>query len=118
MVLDAINEETGAQNTEEITGQQYWGAMSGITSNYIYDQTNIRLREFALNYNLPTGWVNSAGINSASIGLVGRNLFFLYREAEDIDPDSSIGTGLSGQGISLNNVPTIRSLGVNVNLRF
>lgn len=118
VVVDAINEETGAQNTETITAQEYWGAYSGITSNYIYDQTNVRLREFALNYMFPRSAIEGIGLNQASIGLIGRNLFFIYKDAEDIDPDSSIGTGLSGQGISLNNAPTLRSIGVNVNIKF
>ncbi|MGA8854510.1 MAG: SusC/RagA family TonB-linked outer membrane protein, partial [Christiangramia sp.] len=118
IVVDAINEGTGQQNTAEITGQEYWGGYSGITSNYIYDQTNVRLREFALNYRLPTNMIESIGLNQASIGLIGRNLFFFTKDAEDIDPDSSIGTGLSGQGISLNNAPTLRSFGVNVNIKF
>ncbi|MCM4154980.1 SusC/RagA family TonB-linked outer membrane protein [Gramella sp. AN32] len=117
-VVDAINEETGEANTVPITAQDYWGSYSGITSNYIYDQTNVRLREFALNYSFPSSMFEGTVLNSASIGLIGRNLFFLYKDADDIDPDSSIGTGLSGQGISLNNSPTIRSLGVNVNIKF
>lgn len=118
VVLDAINATTGEPNTEQITAQQYWGSISGITSNYIYDQTNVRLREFSLSYNFASDWVAGYGINSASIGVIGRNLFFFYKDAEDIDPDSSIGTGLTGQGISLNNLPTIRSLGVNLNIKF
>ncbi|MFD1094926.1 SusC/RagA family TonB-linked outer membrane protein [Salegentibacter chungangensis] len=118
VVVDAINEETGEPNTVSITAQQYWNSYSGITSNYVYDQTNVRLREFALTYRLPGTAIEKVGLNSASIGLIGRNLFFFYKDAEDIDPDASIGTGLSGQGISLNNAPTIRSLGVNVNLKF
>ncbi|MGA8855199.1 MAG: SusC/RagA family TonB-linked outer membrane protein, partial [Christiangramia sp.] len=118
VVVDAINEETGEQNTASITAQQYWGAYSGITANYIYDQTNVRLREFALNYRFPTNMIEGIGLNQASIGIIGRNLFFFYKDAEDIDPDSSIGTGLSGQGISLNNAPTLRSIGVNVNIKF
>lgn len=118
VVVDAINEATGEQNTEQITAQQYWGRMSGIASNYIYDQTNIRLREFSLSYNFAPDLVSRAGFNSASIGVIGRNLFFFHKDAEDIDPDSSIGTGLTGQGISLNNLPTIRSLGVNLNIKF
>ena len=118
VVLDAINEATGAPNTERITAQQYWGRMSGIASNYVYDQTNVRLREFSLSYNFAPDLVGGYGLNSASIGIIGRNLFFFYKEAEDIDPDSSIGTGLTGQGISLNNLPTIRSLGVNLNIKF
>ena len=118
VVVDAVNEDTGQANTEQITAQQYWGSMSGITSNYIYDQTNVRLREFSLSYNFAPDLIGGFGINSASIGLIGRNLFFIYKDAEDIDPNSSIGTGLSGQGISLNNMPTIRSLGVNLNINF
>ncbi|MCH4822452.1 SusC/RagA family TonB-linked outer membrane protein [Gramella lutea] len=118
VVVDAINEGTGAQNTESITAQEYWGSYSGITSNYIYDQTNVRLREFALNYRFPSDMVGQIGLSQASIGLIGRNLFFFYKDAEDIDPDSSIGTGLSGQGISLNNAPSLRSIGLNLNINF
>ncbi len=77
VVVDAINEETGEQNTASITAQQYWGGYSGITANYIYDQTNVRLREFALNYRFPTNMIEGIGLNQASIGLIGRNLFFL-----------------------------------------
>ncbi|HEY9185469.1 MAG TPA: SusC/RagA family TonB-linked outer membrane protein [Salegentibacter sp.] len=118
ITVDAINEETGVQNETQISAQQYWSSYAGITSNYVYDQTNVRLREFALTYRLPNEMIENTGLNSASIGLIGRNLFFLYKDAEDIDPDASIGTGLSGQGISLNNAPTIRSLGLNINIKF
>ncbi|MDH5415196.1 MAG: TonB-dependent receptor, partial [Flavobacteriaceae bacterium] len=91
VVVDAINEGTGVANTENITGQEYWSSYSGIASNYVYDQTNIRLREFALNYNIPSKTVEKLGINSASIGLIGRNLFFIYRKADDIDPEATLG---------------------------
>ena len=118
IVVDAINTDTGAQNTVNVSGQRYWGAMSGIAENYIYDQTNVRLREFSLTYSLPNKVSKSLGVNSASLGLIGRNLFFFHKDAPDIDPEAVLGTGLSGQGISLNNVPTIRSIGLNFILNF
>ncbi len=118
VVVDAINEGTGLANTELITGQQYWGSYTGIAEHYIYDQTNVRLREFALTYNLPRSIVSSSVFDGASIGLIGRNLFFFYKAADDIDPDANLGTTLAGQGISLNNVPTIRSFGLNITLKF
>ena len=40
-------------NTLQVTGQDYWGAVSDIASNYIYSQTNVRLRELTLIYSLP-----------------------------------------------------------------
>ncbi|MCB0472663.1 MAG: SusC/RagA family TonB-linked outer membrane protein, partial [Flavobacteriaceae bacterium] len=118
VVVDAINTGTDAQNTVNITAQQYWGAYSGIAENYVYDQTNIRLREFALSYRLPSSLSQKFGASSASVGVIGRNLFFLYKKADDIDPEVTIGTALSAQGISIYNVPTVRSLGFNITLKF
>ena len=117
IVVDAINTDTGVANTESITAQEYWGAMSGIAENYVYEQTNIRLREFAFTYNFSRDLVQKIGLNSASLGVIGRNMFFFYKKAKDIDPDATLGTGLNGQGISINNVPTVRSLGLNLNLK-
>ncbi len=118
VVIDAINEDTGAPNTVSITGQQYWQGVSGIAEPYVYDQTNVRLRELALTYNVPVDYASKIGMNAASISFIGRNLFFLYKAADDIDPDATLGTALQGQGISLNNVPTVRSMGFNISLKF
>jgi hypothetical protein len=118
VVVDAINEGTGAANTERITGQEYWDNYSKIGESYVYDQTNVRLREFALTYNLSTDVAKKIGMTNASIALIGRNLFFFSKSADDIDPDATLGTSLEGQGISSNNVPTIRSMGLNINLKF
>ncbi len=116
VTLDAINTGTNSANTANITGQQYWGAMSGIAENYIYDADNIRLREFSLGYRLPG--LSSLGIQSGSIQLIGRNLFFLSKSADDIDPEAMLGTGLGAQGFASYNMPTLRSLGINLTLNF
>ncbi len=116
VVVDGMNTSTNAANTNSITGQQYWSAMAGIAENYVYDQTNVRLRELAIGYFIPNA--NKIGLQSASIQLIGRNLFFLMKEAEDIDPENNLGTSLPGQGINSGNLPTVRSLGLNLTLNF
>jgi len=116
VTISGINTGTGAANTESITGQEYWTAMSNISGNYIYDQDNIRLRELSIGYNVPN--VSSIGLQSASIQLVGRNLFFLSKSADDIDPESMLGTSIGVQGMSHNAMPTLRSLGLNLTLNF
>lgn len=116
VILEAINTGTNAANTKSITGQEYWGAMSGIAENYIYDQTNIRLREVALGYTIPN--TERFGVQRATVQLIGRNLFFLMKKADDVDPETSLGTSLDGQGINSNNLPAIRSLGLNLTLNF
>jgi len=116
IIVDGINTGTGSLNTESITGEEYWTAMSEISGNYVYDQDNIRLRELSIGYNIPD--VSSIGMQSANIQLVGRNLFFLSKSAEDIDPEAMLGTTLGVQGMSHMAVPTLTSLGLNLTLNF
>lgn len=114
VTLDGINSATGAPNTESITGQEYWGSLA--VENYIYDQDNIRLRELSIGYQIPN--TQSLGIQSASLQLVGRNLFFLSKDAPDVDPEMTLGTAIGAQGFNLNNLPSTRSLGLNLTLNF
>ena len=121
IVVDAVVEQEDgsfAPNSTEISAQDYWGSIAGIASQNIYDQTNIRLREFVLSYKLPNSLLNNTFIQGANIGLVGRNLFFIYKDIDHVDPEASLGTGNNGQGILSYNLPTARSLGFNVNLKF
>ena len=116
VVVSGNNTGTGAANTERISGQEYWTQMSEVSGNYVYDQDNIRLRELSIGYNIPN--VSAIGLSSANIQLVGRNLFFLSKSAEDIDPEAMLGTSIGVQGMSQNAMPTLRSLGLNLTLNF
>ena len=119
MVNEGTPEEPNYQpNTLQITGQDYWGAVSGISSNYIYSQTNIRLRELTLVYSLPKSVLGDSFIQGVSFGLVGRNLFFLYKDIENFDPESSYSTSNYAQGMLWYNLPTTRSFGFNLNISF
>jgi TonB-linked SusC/RagA family outer membrane protein len=116
VTLSGINTGTNATNTESITAQEYWTAMSNVSANYIYDQDNFRLRELSIGYKLPN--VSKIGMQSATIQLVGRNLFFFSKNADDIDPESMYGTSIGSQGMQQYSMPTLRSLGLNLTLNF
>lgn len=116
IVVQGNNTETGSANTVNVSGQDYWNAMSAISENYLYDQDNIRLRELSIGYRIPR--VDAIGLQSANLQLVGRNLFFISKSAEDIDPEVMLGTSLGIQGMSHNPMPTIRSVGMNLTLNF
>jgi hypothetical protein len=106
-------------NDQTITAQQYWGAMSGIGENFIMDQTNVRLREFALTYNFPNSILGNSIVKGASISLIGQNLFFLYKGFEGgFDPEANLGTSNQGQGILYYSMPSTRSFGFNLNVKF
>jgi TonB-linked SusC/RagA family outer membrane protein len=105
-------------NTEGITAQQYFGAISGIASEHIYDQTNIRLREVSLMYRVPGAVLGNTFIKGLSIGFVGRNLLFLTKDLDYFDPESSYSTSNFAQGVLFYNLPTTRTYGVNISARF
>jgi len=121
VVLDAVVEQEDGSyvaNDSRITAQQYWGSVSGIGSEYVYDQTNVRLREASLIWNVPNAFLGEGFVKSASVGVVARNLFFLYKEVDNFDPELSYSTSSFSQGILYNPLPSSRSLGFNVNLKF
>lgn len=105
-------------NGTEISAQDYWGSVSGIASQYVFEQTNVRLRELVFSYKFPQSILGDTFIKGATIGLIGRNLFFLYSDVDHVDPEASLGTGNSGMGILSYNMPTARSIGFNVNIKF
>lgn len=93
------------------------GGRGGITEYYIYDATNIRLREVALSYKLPKSLFEDKAIKGCEISLVGRNLFFFKKDAP-YDPDASLSTGNNLQGVDVFGMPTNRSFGLNLKLNF
>jgi len=55
---------------------------------------------------------------AAQVSLTARNLFILYKDAENIDPEESFGATINYYGIEGRNLPPTRSLGVNVKVNF
>jgi hypothetical protein len=116
VTVDAYNTATESANTQNITAQDYFTSISNMAEFYVYDQDNVRLRELAIGYDIQN--TQTFGIESARLQLIGRNLFFFSKSADDIDPESMVGTTLGTQGISVNAMPTLKSVGLNLTLNF
>lgn len=84
------------------------------TEFYVYKGTNVRLREVSLGYTFRNLFGNGKNLTAA---LIARNLFFFYKDAP-CDPDVSMGTGNGVQGIDIFNLPSSRSMGLNLKLNF
>ena len=82
---------------------------------YVYDRTNIRLSQLALSYTLNLG--ESGPLDNVTFSLYGRNLFFIYKEAP-FDPDLVMSTNEDNQGLDEFNLPTTRTIGLNIKLNF
>jgi len=120
----------GATNAKAINAQRFWQNVT--QGNYAkaefftYDATNVRIRELTLGYDfkrLPSF------LKAAKLSFVARNLLFLYRGKSvldipgfgkrklGIDPEASFGNS-NYQGAEYYNLPTTRSMGLNLKLSF
>lgn len=103
----------GKYNAESYYSQV--GGRAGITGEYVYSATNVSLRELAFGYTFDLK--NSKIFKAANLSVVGRNLFFFYKDAP-FDPNISLSTGNGLQGIDVYAAPSTRSIGLNLNVTF
>jgi len=117
----AVNED-GAPNTTPVDAETFWRAVGGrnapVGEAFVVDATNTRLREFTLGYTFPASIFGSAPISGMRLSLVGRNLFYLHRASENIDPDVLIGTGKAAEGFDSFAPPSSRSFGFNLSIDY
>ena len=92
------------------------GGRASIIEPYVYDATNIRLRQVIFTYNLKLKKYHLL-FDNAFFSVVGQNLFFFYRKAP-FDPDNTISTGINTQSVESFSLPPTRSIGFNVVLNF
>jgi TonB-linked SusC/RagA family outer membrane protein len=110
----------GTTNTVAAPAQAYYGAQANnITASHVLDGDFIKLRQVSLGYNLPASMLKSLKVVSGvSIALVARNLLVLHKKSDNIDPENTFGSNLQYFGIEGTSLPTTRSYGVNVNIKF
>lgn len=87
----------------------------GMMSQYVYDMTNVRLRELSLGYDLPSKWFDNK--LQATVSFIGRNLFMFYNKAP-FDPEVTASTGTYYQGLDFFMQPSVRTLGFSVRIQF
>lgn len=117
MVVEGVNQK-GEANTVQIRGEEYWKGITNITEAFIYDATNARLREISFGYSLPRTLLSKTPFASIKASFVARNLFMIYHKTRGFDPDAGFSNGSSVQGIEFASMPTMRSIGFNVNVAF
>jgi TonB-linked SusC/RagA family outer membrane protein len=116
VALNAVY-ENGLSLSSRYDARRYYAAISGragIGEMYMYDATNIRLRELSLTWRLP---IKSKLISQMQLGLIGKNLCFLLLHAP-FDPEVSMSSGNGLQGIDVFGVTATRSVGANIKVAF
>ncbi len=96
----------------------YWQQLGErAQENFVYDASFIKLRQLTLGYTLPGKYVRNTPIKSIMLSFVARNLFVLYKNTPNIDPESSYQSG-NNQGLDYFGMPASRTFGFNLRATF
>jgi TonB dependent receptor len=113
--INGVNAITGAAVTT--VDPQTWyntvGGRAGISENYMYSATVVRLREASIGYSIPL----TGAIKSLKFSLIGHNLIYFYKKAP-FDPELSMSTGNGLSGVDVFNQPATRNYGFSLNASF
>lgn len=115
--VNGVNSVTGAPITT-MDAEKYYTNISGrngASGEYVYDATNVSVREVSIGYTFNPK--SLPFLQSASVSLIARNLFFIYKDAP-FDPNVALSTGQGLQGVDIYGLPSTRSIGLNLNLTF
>ena len=114
-MIDVVDQNGAAQ---QITAESYYsvvGGRAGALGEYVYDATNVSLREFSIGYNMPVK--ENGFVENIRFSLIANNLFFFYKDAP-FDPNIASSTGNGLQGVDIYGLPSTRSIGFNINVNF
>jgi iron complex outermembrane receptor protein len=123
VLLKGVTEE-GFENQTVIDAATYylntfdWGNNAWNEEGAIYDNSYIKMREAVVSYTFPQRVAAKFRLQNMKIALIGRNLFYLWRTLENLDPESTIGTNWLNQGLDESSNAASRSYGVSINLGF
>jgi len=112
----------GKPNATIVSAERYYKGVysnsAGINEASVLDASFIKLREVKLSYAFPQSWVGKYSLQNVVLSVYGRNLAFLQKKADNIDPETAFNTGNTGQGLESLQLPTTSSYGFNLSIGF
>jgi hypothetical protein len=97
--------------------QTYYGNINDIAEEFVEDSDYIKFRQMSLGYTLPPRFLDNTFLTSVNISVIASNLFYLKRTVDNIDPESAYNVSNS-QGLEYFGLPSTRSYGLNLNVKF
>lgn len=117
-VTDADGNVSYVPNDVYVDPAKYWQALQNSSPEpFICDNSFVKLREVSLSYSCPKKWFVHTPIESVTLSAYGRNLLLIYSKVDNIDPESSYNNG-NGQGFEYGSLPSRRTFGFGINVKF
>ncbi|TGE22977.1 SusC/RagA family TonB-linked outer membrane protein [Hymenobacter metallicola] len=104
-------------NDVRATAEDYYKAYGYIAGREgsVLDASFVKLREVRFGYQLPKSLIEGTFVKGVGVSFVGRNLWLIKSNAMGLDPETSFNNG-NAQGLESTQIPSVRSLGFNINV--
>ncbi len=108
-------------NDVKVTAREWhtaWTAGRAIAEGVMFDASFVKLRELQVGFNFPAQLLRNTPFKTATLSIVGRNLA-VWSKVPHVDPEVMSYTGGTAlPGIEYMSIPSSRSFGVNLSLKF
>lgn len=116
VLIDGVKASNGEANDIVIDAASYYmngfyWASGWYEKEGVHKNDYIKLREVALGYDLPKSISDKIHFQNLRVSLIGRNLAYLYRTLENLDPEAPLGTSWLRQGLDEGSMAATRSIG-------
>lgn len=91
---------------------------NSVEESAIFDASYVKWRSLSIGYSLSPKLLKGTFINTAKLSLVARNLAILHKNVPHIDPETGFSSANGEQGQEFGQLPSTRSIGININLKF
>jgi len=114
--------EDGTPNDVYLEADSYWKSLFAQHERWMYDASFVKLREVRLGYTLPSSLLENVFIKTASIAVIGNNLWLIHSNVPGIDPSEVSGqvrnARTNGAWVEGGQLPGTRSIGFDIRLGF
>jgi iron complex outermembrane receptor protein len=123
VLLEGVNANTGEPNTRVLSASEYyfntfaWGN-NAVNEEAVFDNSYIKMREMSLTYRIPAEVTSKLHLRNVRFSLIGRNLFYIWRTLENLDPEAPLGNKWWSQGVDVGSSAATRSYGFSLSASF
>ena len=116
VIMDGYNAD-GTPNTTAVPVEEWYSSVRGLGDMFIYKGDFIKWRTLSLGYDLKT-IIKANVFQSLNVSLFVNNVLLLKKYLDNFDPEAQFAVSDNFQGLEVHTLPTTRSYGLNLNVRF
>lgn len=118
VVFPGVNAD-GTPNTAAVEAEAFYSdyRSTSVATPFVYDAGFIRWRNLSIGYDL-SHLVDRTIIKGLHVNAYVNNLFMIKKSIENLDPETQFSTSDLLNGMESHSLPTTRSYGLNLNVKF